>query len=402
MKKYKLLNGLTVILDSRPGNSVAAIVTVRVGSNSEPDGMNGISHLIEHAVFLGTKRRRAMEISNQIEGVGGELNAATSPEKTFFYVKTLPRHLGLALDVLSDIVLSPSFPARGLEREKRVVAEEIDFVYDDYSFYQWVLFQKALFAGPQSNPVYGSKQNVLSLRRNTVAGFHAKHYVPGNIILTIVGKLPQDIRGVIRRHFSAPASPLPANEAFVEPKQTLLEERHELPTQSSYLVLGYKLPGLGSNEAIGFDLFDGVIGRGQSGRLFNEVRNKRGLAYSVGAYHNKGYQYNFFALYANLQKKNIPKVKTIFLSELSRLKKLNAEALRGSKIYTEGDFFVRNEDNLQWAQSLTQWELAGSAENCLGYVNRMKRYKLEAARELAKASLGPNYCMTAIVPGKPA
>jgi len=219
------------------------------------------------------------------------------------------------------------------------------------------------------------------------------------MILTIAGKLPSRIKPVIEKYFAAPKPKEIVLNPFVEPLQTHVEVQKKLPTKSSYLVLGFKLPPLGSKQALIFDIFDGVIGKGQSGRLFNEVRNKRGLAYSVGVYHNKGFSYNFFALYANLQKRNLAKVKAIFLTELSRLKRLSLADLKAAKLYLEGDFLIRNEDNLQWAQSLTQWELA--SQN-LNYLNRLKSIKLKDTRALARQMFNENYCMSVIVPDKPA
>ncbi|MBW2988177.1 hypothetical protein DRJ48_01285 [Candidatus Woesearchaeota archaeon] len=398
MKRFTLSNGLKVILDNRNSNTIVALLTVGVGSNDESEANNGISHFIEHAVFTGTKKRTALEISSAIETLGGEINAGTTPEKTFFYVKMLPKHLTVGLDVLSDIVFNPAFPEKQIETEKRVVAEEIDFVYDDYNFYQWVLFQSKLFKGPQRLPVYGRKEVVLGLTRLQVLEFYNRFYVPNNTVLTLVGSIPKDAKKLIERYFSS-YKPVPIHRTlFTEPPQERCIHKVKLPTQSSYIVLGYKIPPRGEPSSLIFDLVDGVLGKGQSGRVFDEVRNKRGLAYSVGCYHYQGYQYNFFALYANLQAKNIPKVSKIFLNELKWLNKLKQKELNEAKAYVEGNFYVSNEENLAWAHTLTQWELASSSFDCLDYVEKVKRVTLSKFKEVSASYLNDNYTLVAIIP----
>ncbi len=382
MEKFILPNGLTVILEKRPTNTIVALATVKVGSNDETEKNNGISHFVEHAVFNGTTSRTALEISNEIEVLGGELNAGTTPEKTFFFTKTLPKHLDKSLSVLSDILFNPTFKEEHLKTEKGVVVEEISFVYDDLNFFQWVIFQGNLFNGPQRRPVYGSKENVLGLSQATIKEFHNKYYQPKNMILTLVGDLPVSVKLLISKHFSVPKGEEITRELPNEADQEHKEFTKHMPSQSSYMVLGYKVPPRGHPDSIIFDIINGVLGRGQSGKLFDKIRNQLGLAYSVGSYHYQGYLYNFFAMYANLQEQNIKQVKATFLEELRALENIDEKTLNESKTFIEGDFYVRNEDNTSWAHSLTQWELAKG--DYKEFLEAVKNVTVEEVRDKIK------------------
>ncbi len=398
MEQFILKNGLRVVLDRRPSNTTVTMLTVHVGSNNEGELNNGISHFIEHSVFNGTRRRKALDITNAIEALGGEINAATSPERTFFFTKTLPKHIPIALDILSDIAFCPTFEEAQLITEKQVVGEEIDFIYDDFNFYQWVVFQEQLFKGPQRLPVYGSKENITRLSKKDVLGFHNRNYVPNNMVLTIAGSVPLAARWMIKKHFSDAKPGELRSGRFKEPKQKKVEYSIKLPTQSSYMVLGYQMPPRGHEGAIITDLICGILGRGQSGTLFNEIRNKLGLAYSVGAHHSLGTHYNFFGLYANLQEKNIPRVKKIFLDELKQLAKITEAQLEETKGYVEGDFFVGNDDNLSWATQISAWELAGDAKMYKDYLRRLRRMTLAEFKRGVKKYIHGNYCCTMLLP----
>jgi predicted Zn-dependent peptidase len=398
MERFTLGNGLQVVLVHRQANVSAALLTVKAGSNDESEDISGISHFIEHSVFLGTKRRNALEISSAIETLGGELNAGTTPEQTFYHTKTLPKHLDIALDVLADIVFNPLFDNAQLEVEKGVVAEEISFIYDDLAFYQWVLFQARLFKGPQSRPVFGSTPHVLALTRENVVDFHRRFYVPNNMVLTIVGNIPKNIREIISAHFANAKPGVVKRDFSPEPPQQKSEHIEHLQSQSSYIILGFVAPPRGHPDSLMFDIASGILGRGQSGRLFDELRNKLGLAYSVGAYHNQGYMYNFFAVFANLQEKNILKVKEVFVSEIEKLKQITPAAFEEAKTFIEGDFSVHNDDNLSWAHTITQWELAGG--DPLEYVERIKALKLADVQRMAKKYFNDNYCFIEVKPKK--
>src|SRR3989338_4535568 len=160
MKKYKLKNGITLLYEKKPSKSAAVEIMVKVGSNYEDKRIRGISYFIEHMLFEGTKKRKtSLEISNEIEKLGGEMNAYTSNEVTAFFVKVLGKHFEKALDVLSDIIQNPLFDEKMVDKERKVLLKEINMVTDEPRFHQWILFTKTLFKKhPAKHPTYGSIQ----------------------------------------------------------------------------------------------------------------------------------------------------------------------------------------------------------------------------------------------------
>jgi predicted Zn-dependent peptidase len=399
MKRLILKNGLTVIIDKRPAETVTSMLTIKTGSNFEDEKTNGISHVIEHCVFNGTKKRNTFEIANEIESLGGELNAATTPERTFFYTKTLPKHLDVSLDILSDVVFNPKFPKEEFEKEKQVVSQEISMVYNNYDFYQWVVFQKALFKGAQGKPVYGSKKNVLGFSLKDIKKYYNRYYVPQNIILTLSGKIPVNTVSKIKKYFDNVSFKKFKNVNFSEEKaRKRVIKKVKLPVNSVYMVLGYEIPKFGTRESYVFDIIEAILSRGQSGRLFNEIRNKQGLAYSVGAHHYEGTEYNFFAAYANTQLANFDKVKDSILKEFDKLQEIDDISINEAKKYLEGSFIVSNEDGVSHSTHLGTYEILGDAKKVYKYLKQIKSISREEIVDVAKRYLNKNYCLTALVP----
>ncbi|MFH1511672.1 MAG: pitrilysin family protein, partial [Candidatus Woesearchaeota archaeon] len=186
MKKIVLTNGLPVLLSYRNSRTAALLVCVNVGSAF--DSKPGISHFVEHMVFEGTKSRTAFEITNSIEGIGGEISAYTSVERTCFYVKVLPKHLAAAVDVLLDIMMNPVFGAAAIDKECKVILSEIKLKHDEPRFYQWELFMRSLFKDhPVGRPIIGNSKSVGSVCRKDLVGFFRRFYVASNMRLAYVG-----------------------------------------------------------------------------------------------------------------------------------------------------------------------------------------------------------------------
>jgi predicted Zn-dependent peptidase len=200
MKKYILSNGLTILLEKRSTDSVTIMVTVRVGSNNEPENLLGISHFLEHMLFEGTKKRPSSTIiANEIERLGGELNAYTTNERTCFYIKVPKKHFDIALDIISDILQNPVFDKSAIEKERQIILKEINMVTDDPRFHQWILFQKTLFKKhPARNPTYGAIETVQKIRRDDLISYYNKHYTGTNMIISVVGGMGS-IRDKIKR-----------------------------------------------------------------------------------------------------------------------------------------------------------------------------------------------------------
>jgi predicted Zn-dependent peptidase len=386
MKKVTLKNGLTVIFDKRPSKSVAIQILVKVGSNNEPEHLNGISHFLEHMVFEGTKNRTQMQIANEIERLGGELNAATSTEFTMFYARVLNKHFSKALDVLADIIQNPLFDQKALDKERKVILDEINMVNDEPRFYQWILFNKTLYEKfPAKNPTYGNKTIIKQTTRKDIFDYYSKFYVPNNIIITIVGNVKNPFGEIQKKFMSFERKALKKQEFPIEPKQIAPKAAKEQRSiQQSYLVLGYKTKKRSAKESLALDIIRAHLGRGQSGRLFEEIRGKRGLAYDVGVGHEACVEYGTFAVYCSTQKQNIEQIKEIIMQEFRKLQQMGLKELDECKSFIEGQYILQCEDNLQQAENLSFWEYVNDCKMSSEYVKKILRVRLNDVHEAAK------------------
>lgn len=277
-------NGVTVLYE-RISHLVSATVGiwVPVGSRAESTSENGIGHFIEHMLFKGTPRRKAVDISREIESVGGSMNACTDREHVFFYAKVLARDFPLAIDILSDIYRNSTFEEGEMEREKGVVLQEILMVEDNPEESLHDFFHESYWGGhPLGLPVQGTAGNITSFSREKVAGYFRDRFRRRGIIVTVVGNLPHEqvvgeierVLGALRlgdRHRADPP-PSPPN------RQTFLRNK---PIEQLYLCLGAPAVARTSDRKYDALVLNTLLGGSMSSRLFQQIRERRGLAYSV-------------------------------------------------------------------------------------------------------------------------
>jgi predicted Zn-dependent peptidase len=360
-RKSVLPNGIRIITERMPHvRSVAVGVWVETGSRHEPVSRGGVSHLIEHLVFKGTASRTAEEIARTMDSVGGQMDAFTTKEHTCFYVQVLDDHLPLAVDLLTDILLNPLFDAEELEREKSVVLQEIkmvedtpdDLIHDLFSAHVW-------HDHPLGRPILGTREAVNGYRREIVLDHFVTHYVPESIIIAAAGNVTHDQavelfgRGFngFRRPAVARADGTPTMRAGVNIVQKALEQVH--------LVLGF--PGLqhAAPERYALFLLNDVIGGSMSSRLFQEIRERQGLVYSihsgVQAFQDTGVLY----VYAGTDAANFSRVLKSTLKELRQLKKdgITAEELERAKEHLKGSLMLSLESTSSRMNRLAKHEM---------------------------------------------
>ena len=278
----RLSNGLTVAIDPMPGARSASIgLYAGVGSRSEAAGKGGLAHLLEHMVFKGAGGRDARGIAEAIEDVGGSLNAWTARDQTVFHARTLPDDVGLALELIADLVRAPKLDSDELEREKQVILSELgecldapdDLIHDH-------LFEAALGDQPLARPVLGREDSILALTRNDCLAWLATEYRPSRLVIAAAGAVdPDAILSLAERLFGdidpvePPAIPTAAFVGGVRSDRKAAEQTH----------LAFALPGLPSSHdnAPALSLFSQAVGGGMSSRLFQELREERGMAYSI-------------------------------------------------------------------------------------------------------------------------
>jgi len=399
MQKYTLKNGITLIFEKNPSKSVAVEVMFKFGSNFENRKTLGLAHFLEHMLFEGTKSRKSSrEIANEIEKYGGEFNAYTTGDRTSFFIKIINKRFDIALDILSDMVSNPVFDSKIIEKEKQVILKEINMVTDDPRLHQWILFQKTLFEKhPAKNPTYGTIETVKSFDRKHVADYYFSHYIPNNMIISVVGNVG-NVKEKIERYFGTlKPRDLTRRAEVKEPLQAKIKKFVEKRRiNNSYMALGYKTVSRLHKDSYVFDVISAILGRGQSGWIFDEIRNKRGLAYHVGVNSEAEIDYGMFAVYCGLDKSKINNAKEIILEQFRRLEKLNKNDLAEAKTYIEGSNALQMEDNFHHADTIAFWETIKDAKLADSYLNNIRKMTIGDVKRVAKKYLNNKYTLVVI------
>lgn len=324
IRKERLGNGLTLIAESMPDvRSVSIGVWLRHGSRDEPSRVNGISHFIEHLVFKGTQSRSAREIALAMDSIGGQMDAFTSKEYTCFYAKVLDDHVPEAIDLLADIVQRPLFDATELERERQVVLEEIRMVEDTPEDLIYDLFSSRFYARHAlGRPIQGTAESVSAMTRRQLLSFFKMAYRPKSMLIAAAGNLNHtSLAKQVRRAFGglSPGGPAHANGPRPRPGPgVVLRQKREL--EQLHLLLG--LPAFPENFEARYPLYvlNTLLGGTMSSRLFQKIREERGLAYSVYSAVNAFADTGFMTIYAATSPGSGSEVVRLVLQELRELR----------------------------------------------------------------------------------
>lgn len=399
MKKYKLSNGATVLLEKNNSKSVAVQIMFKVGSNFETAKIAGISHYLEHMLFEGTTNRSSgREIANEIEQYGAEFNAYTTGDRTAYFIKIINKRFEKALEILSDMVHNPLFDKKIMEKEKNVVLKEINMYHDDPRQHQWTLFQKNVFAKhPAKEPTLGTAKTVKAISQKTLFSYFKKHYSSSNMIISISGNI-KNPQALIKKYFGKQRKTKVVRRKHVTEsapkKATTIKEKRNI--KNSYIVLGYRtVPRLNKDSYV-LDVISSVLGRGQSGWMFEEIRNKRGLAYQVGLHLEHEADYGYFSVYAGLDKSKIKRAKELIIEQFRKLDTLTKKELTEAKNYLEGNYTLSMEDNFHTADNHAYWETIKDAKLADSYLKNIKKATLSDVKRVAKKYLTNNYTFVAI------
>ena len=349
--KTTLDNGLRLVTSAMPNSrSVSICIFLAVGSRYETEADAGISHFIEHLCFKGTpKRATPRDIAVAIEGVGGILNAATDRELTLYWCKVAPPHLRLALDVLADILLHSKLDPAEIERERYVIFEEIHAIKD--SPYQQVgmLIDELLWPDhPLGRDVAGNVESVSAITREMIVSFMAKRYLPASSVVAIAGDIQHDdVIGAVNEAFGSWSGQRQAGGYLAyegRPNPRLRVENRD--TEQTHLCLA--LPGLPllHPKRYAIDLLNTILGEGMSSRLFVEIRDKLGLAYSIHSYTEHLYDTGSIVIYAGVEHEKLPVVIRAIMEQLVLLHKPVSESeLTKAKELSKGRLLLRMEDS---------------------------------------------------------
>jgi len=350
-QKTTLDNGLRLITATMPNtHSVSISFFIGAGSRYETEAQTGISHFIEHLCFRGTsKRPTAREISTAIEGVGGILNGGTDKELSIYWCKVAQPHFHLALDVLVDMLLNSRFNPADIEKERQVIIEEINMGNDTPPQRVAMLIDELLWPEhPLGRDIAGSKESVNAITRDMMLDYLAGQYQPCNTVVTVAGDIQQqEIVTAINQILGnwTNRQPVPEYSAYKEkPAQQLRIETRD--TEQVQLCLA--LPGLPLLHPKRFtlDLLNVILGGGMSSRLFTEIRDKLGLAYSIHSYVDHFLDTGSVIISAGVEIKNLPVAIKAILEQLSQLKEIIPEPeLTKAKEFSKGRLLLRMEDS---------------------------------------------------------
>lgn len=321
IQKTTLDSGLRVVSETLGHvRSVTLGAWVGTGARDETDERSGASHFLEHLLFKGTPTRTARDVAETIESVGGEFNAFTTHEQTVFYVRVPDSYLERAVDVLCDVVWNPAFRPDEVDIEREVILEEIGMRDDTPDDLVHEVFGAAMFPEhPLGREVLGSRDTILAMPRDDIVAFHAAHYLPANTVLAAAGNLEHDrLVDMLAERVGGATGARPNREEphFPSPLQSSFIERD---TEQSHIVLGMRAIPIADPDRYALTVLNQVLGGGMSSRLFQEVREERGLAYSVYSYRGAFVDNGFLALYAGTGSERAAETLEVLHAQLDRL-----------------------------------------------------------------------------------
>ena len=360
--KQVLPNGLTVITEAMPAvRSIAIGIWIQTGSRHERSAENGISHFLEHMVFKGTANRSAEEIARSADSIGGHLDAYTSKEHTSFSIKVLDEHVERAFDVLTDLVKNPLFRPEDVRKEQKVIQEEIKMVEDTPDDLVHEIFTQAYWRGHALGlPILGTRRTVASFDRRHLLAYFRRHYAPNLMLVTAAGHLQHErIAELVGRAFddSPRGTRLPLGSAPVAFPH--LKLRHKPDLEQVHLCIG--APGYPQTHEKRYALLilNTVLGGGMSSRLFQNVREKRGLAYAIFSGLSMFADAGCLSVYAGTSTENTRRLLGLVLEEFAALKTtpLTAEELQRAKDYLKGSLLLSYESTSSRMANLARQEM---------------------------------------------
>ena len=410
VRRTVLPGGLRVITEAMPSvRSVSFGVWVGVGSRDETPAQAGSSHYLEHLLFKGTKRRDALEISAALDAVGGEMNAFTAKEYTCFYARVLDTDLPIAVDVISDMMTSSLVRSTDVDSERGVILEEIAMHEDDPGDVVHDTFAEALYGDtPLGRPILGTVDSINALRRSAINGYYRRRYKPENMVVAVAGNVDHGkVVRLVSKTFSpalsqSEAAPAPPRVGGRAPSSNVgVCSVVRRPTEQAHLVLGMPALARADERRFALGVLNAALGGGMSSRLFQEVREKRGLAYSVYSYAAHHAETGMFGVYAGCQPGRVHEVLDICREQLAlaAYSGITAEELARGKGQLAGSLVLGLEDTGSRMSRLGKSELVyGELLTVDEVLSRIEGVSLDDVRALASEVLSSKPTLAVIGP----
>lgn len=398
-KLTNLKNGLRIITSSRPQTETVSLgLWIKTGSAYEKEEVNGISHFLEHMVFKGTQNRSSKQISEEIENVGGQNNAYTSREFTAFYAKMLKNDLELALDVISDLIINPTFPEEELVKEREVVVQEIKQTIDSPDDIIFDYFQGKAFPNqPFGRSILGPVEKVRSFGRSTLQDYLQSNYAAENIIVCAVGNIDHDT--FVKMCEKRLCALQPKTSFIIQPQiyegGCYIEKRD---IEQTHVALGFKGFSYEDKNYYPAMIFSTLFGGGMSSRLFQEIREKLGLVYTVYSFANSSTQTGMAGIYAGTTADELNKLLPVVAQEIKKVcyDKVDIKELNRAKAQIKASMLMALESSSSTSEVIArQMMLFNRVLSVEEMVNRIEVVTLDNIRDTANQifSAKPTYSL---------
>jgi predicted Zn-dependent peptidase len=362
IRRQVLPNGLMVITEEMQHiRSVSIGIWIKTGSRDEDPQVNGISHFVEHMVFKGTKHRSAEDIARQVDSIGGNMDAFTAKECICFNVKVLDEHLPIALDVLSDLVLNPTFDAQDLSRERGVILEEIKMDEDNPDYLVHEIFTQNFWKDhPLGKPILGTKDTVKRFDQGPVQNFFAERFIPGNVIVCAAGSLKHEhFVELVSKHFDQMK---PRKNGFHSQAPKIVPRiimRNKKSLEQVQICVGVPSYAIAHEGRYASYILNTILGGGMSSRLFQNIRERQGLAYAIYSDLNPYRDTGCLSVYAGTSRESAGKVVKSVVSEFRKLKSelVSQEELRRAKDQLKGSLMLSLESSTARMSNLARQEM---------------------------------------------
>jgi len=394
VNKTVLANGIRILTRKMPHvRSVSMGVWVNVGARDEAESENGLSHFIEHMIFKGTRKRSSFQIAKEFDAIGGQTNAFTAMEHTCYHAKVLDTHLETMIDILSDIFLNSVFEGSEIERERPVILQEIGMIEDSPEEYVHQLAGNAFWGdNPLGRSILGSPDNILQFDAGAIKNFFARLYQPDRIVVSMAGNLEHErIVALLGPTFETirPGNGFPER---ITPEAHALVSLNPKELEQAHLCINTKGLATADPRRFAFFLMNTILGGNMSSRLFQEIRERRGLAYNVYSFISSHADTGIFGVYAGVAPEKIRETAALILEEIRKLRVAPVERfeLESAKEYTKGNLLLAAESTDSQMVRLAQNELYYNRNFPLEEViEKVEGVTIEDISELAGALFRP-------------
>jgi predicted Zn-dependent peptidase len=362
VRRTILPNGLVIVSEQMPHlRSVSVGIWVRKGSRDELAEVNGISHFLEHMVFKGTGTRSAEEIARQVDSIGGNLDAFTAKECVCFTIKVLDEHLPQAIEVLSDMVLDPTFAEEDIKKERGVILEEIKMDEDSPDYLVHEIFTQNFWKDdPLGKPILGTKETVRNFEQPLLKEWYQKRFTPGNMIVSAAGNIEHEkFVELIRKYFELLPSSSNGFHGPVPKNHFRISMRNKKALEQVQICIGVPSYSIAHEKRYSSYVMNTLLGGGMSSRLFQNVREKQGLVYSIFSELNPYRDTGCLAIYAGTSRDSVPKVVASVISEFREVKEkpVDMEELDRAKAQLKGSLLLSLESSTARMSNLARQEM---------------------------------------------